>query len=365
MQLVQASFEIEVTADDAAQFAQLSGDWNPLHTDPQYAARTSYGRPILHGAFSAGLVSRMAGMYLPGTDCLLHNMRLRFVSPIIPPARLVVAGRQTHADGDFGRVEVEISDAVSGTRYVEAVYEHGHHTLTRQNAPALPIANGDAGGAVTLVTGANGELGSAVLRRLADRGQGLSRHAGDDVIVISDFSRIADKIGSRDIIDIVHCGWPHPDNAPLLELENLGSAIDHHIAAPLRDVVCLAQLLRERGTKDAMLVLVGSAAAESGRHAFRSPLYSVAKSTIPVMCRILALELATTGQRCAAVVYDVIDGGMNAAMSPATRIANADRTPNGVLPSPDDAAAQIVWLLQNRSAMISGATVSLTGGALP
>src|SRR5215211_86917 len=45
-------------------FANVSGDWNPLHTDPGHAARTAYRRPVLHGAFSAGLLSRLAGMYL-------------------------------------------------------------------------------------------------------------------------------------------------------------------------------------------------------------------------------------------------------------------------------------------------------------
>ena len=92
-----ASFRVDVTPADASAFAALSGDWNPLHTSPEHAARTAYRRPVLHGAFSAGIVSRMAGMHLPGADCLLHSMRLRFVAPIVPPASLVVSGRQVAA----------------------------------------------------------------------------------------------------------------------------------------------------------------------------------------------------------------------------------------------------------------------------
>src|SRR5262245_55761275 len=47
----------EVSAADVLEFARLSGDRNPLHTDPAYAASTNYGRPIVHGAFQVSLAS--------------------------------------------------------------------------------------------------------------------------------------------------------------------------------------------------------------------------------------------------------------------------------------------------------------------
>lgn len=102
-----AEFKVMVGQGSAKAFAELSGDWNPLHTDADYAATTTYGQPILHGAFSAGLVSRMAGMHLPGESCLLHGMRLRFVAPVVPPAKLVVRGVQVASN----RVEVTVDDA--------------------------------------------------------------------------------------------------------------------------------------------------------------------------------------------------------------------------------------------------------------
>ena len=36
--MISASFQVEVTYEDAIAFAKLSGDWNPLHTDPEHAA---------------------------------------------------------------------------------------------------------------------------------------------------------------------------------------------------------------------------------------------------------------------------------------------------------------------------------------
>ena len=365
-----ASFQVEVTPEQAVAFATLSGDWNPLHTSPEHAARTAYRRPILHGAFSAGLISRMAGMELPGADCLLHSMRLRFVAPIIPPATLLVSGKQVAESGGTGRVDVSISDVTTGTRYVDGVYEFSRHDVDASapaSASTKTVTAGAASGAATrepiLVTGATGGLGRAVLARLGGRALGVSRSPQLGMLT-AELEQIAAAV-TRPIAGIVHCAWPSPDNERLTALPNIESALEYNMAAPLRQVIALAQLLAERGTDNAMLLLVGSTAAMPGRHNYRMPLYSLSKAMIPELGRILATELATSNKRCASITYDVIDGGMNKRLSPSARLAHADRSPSGLLPITDEAAAQIEWVLDNASFLVSGATLTLTGAAAP
>ncbi len=360
----EASFTTDLTVEDCTRFAELSGDWNPLHSNPDHAARSTYGRQVLHGAFSAGLISRLAGMFLPGTDCLLYGMRLRFVAPILPPARVVIHGKLAMGTLASGRVDATLRDARTGGCYVEASYEFGQHRMgdpvaeeprqTRSQANDEPLV---------LITGANGGLGSALRRRLGARARPLARHraaGGFDVsidgAVISEDTRVA---------AIVHCGWPQPDNRRLLELEDPGGSIDYHVAAPLRDVQALAALLARFGGDRSSLVLIGSTFAQPGRHYYRMPLYSIAKSMIPTVVNVLALELAAHQRRCLGVVFDVIDGGMNKGITEAARVAAADRSPWGELASPDEAAEQIVWLLDNDSRLASGATITLSAGAVP
>ena len=117
--MIEYEFEVEVTAGDAVQFAEWSGDWNPLHTDENYAASSSYHRTILHGAYSAGLFSRMAGMHIPGRECLLHGIKLKFIAPIFPPTRLRVRGLLKNEYLEGGSVDVTITDCVSGALYVD------------------------------------------------------------------------------------------------------------------------------------------------------------------------------------------------------------------------------------------------------
>ncbi len=362
----EAVFEVEVRPEDAHAFAQISGDWNPLHTDAAYAAKSTFRQPILHGAFSAGLVSRMAGMYIPGTDCLLHSLQLKFLRPIVLPTHLTVRGTLIAEREANGVVEVTISETKSGLRAVSAGYEYGRHSVTTEKpAEALarpPQAHGEP---IVLVTGAAGGIGRALVTRLAGRATGFSSAR----IGLESPDRLLDSAdeaaAGRPISAIVHCGWPAPDNTRLSKLGDVPTAVRHHLSDPLSQSIALARLLTARGTANALLLFVGSTAAEPGRHNFRSPLYSLSKSLLPLLTKILAIELGSKGQRCATVVLDVVDAGMNEGMSPRARAAHEGRSPFGMIPSGDQVADQLVWMLENGGLLLSGATVTLSGGALP
>jgi acyl dehydratase/NAD(P)-dependent dehydrogenase (short-subunit alcohol dehydrogenase family) len=358
-------FEVDVTDEDAKEFAKISGDWNPLHTNSDYAAKTIYRRPILHGAYSSGLVSRMAGMHIPGRDCLLHGIKLKFISPIYLPARLKVRGKLLReADGD-GAVEVTISDIHTGVRYVDGSYEFGrHHYEEVIDNPSLVFPSESDG--LILVTGASGSLGRAVIECLGSAAIGVTRSRDTGALIVNDLMEIEQILGNKKIAAIVHCGWPSMDNQGLIGLGNdVDAAVEYNLAKPISDCIKLAQLLASNGVPDASLLLIGSTAAYPGRHNWRMPLYSLAKSLIPTLVKILAVELGSRKMRSIGVVFDVIDGGMNAGMRDAVRLGHADRLPSGELPSPKDAANQIAWVLGNTSSMISGALVDFSGAAIP
>ena len=362
----EAEFEVDVRPEDAQAFAKISGDWNPLHTDAAYAAKTPFRQTVLHGAFSAGLVSRMAGMYIPGTDCLLHSLQLKFLHPIIPPTRLTVRGTLVAEREGNGVVEVTISETKSGVRAVSAGYEYGRHSFIPERRDRLtPAPSGSDGEPIIFVTGASGGIGRALLARLGSRAIGFSSaHIGPKSP--GDLLAVADEAGGgRPIAAIVHCGWPTPDNTRLSKLGDVAAAVQHHVSDPLSQSIALARLLMARGAASALLLFVGSTASEPGRHNFRSPLYSLSKSLLPLLTRILAVELGSSGQRCAAVVLDVVDTGMSEGMSAHSRAAHQGRSPFGVVPSGDDVADQLAWVLENRGLLLSGATISLSGGALP
>ncbi len=67
---------------DITNFATLSGDFNPIHIDPEYAASTRFGRPIAHGMYLGALISGVLATDLPGPGAIYISQDLRFLKPV-------------------------------------------------------------------------------------------------------------------------------------------------------------------------------------------------------------------------------------------------------------------------------------------
>lgn len=77
----RAELRRTVTEADLVNFAGVSGDFNPLHTDITYAARTRFGQRVAHGMLLGAWVSAVLGMQLPGPGAILLSCSLRFLKP--------------------------------------------------------------------------------------------------------------------------------------------------------------------------------------------------------------------------------------------------------------------------------------------
>jgi acyl dehydratase len=80
-----------VTSPDQAFVYRLSGDRNPLHTDPSFAALGGFDQPILHGLCSYGFTGRALLHALCGSDpARFHHIEGRFAAPVMPGDALTV-----------------------------------------------------------------------------------------------------------------------------------------------------------------------------------------------------------------------------------------------------------------------------------
>lgn len=77
----RAELRRTVTEADLVNFAGVSGDFNPLHTDVVYAARTRFGQRVAHGMLLGAWVSAVLGTRLPGPGAILLSCSLRFLKP--------------------------------------------------------------------------------------------------------------------------------------------------------------------------------------------------------------------------------------------------------------------------------------------
>jgi len=71
-----------VTQGDIEQFAELVGDRNPVHVNPDFAKKTRFGRPIAHGMWGLSLVSAVLGTKLPGPGTIYLSQTVQFKAPV-------------------------------------------------------------------------------------------------------------------------------------------------------------------------------------------------------------------------------------------------------------------------------------------
>ncbi|MBI3634786.1 MAG: MaoC family dehydratase [Candidatus Rokubacteria bacterium] len=73
-----------VEMEDIAGFVDAVGDYNPIHSDAEFAAGTSFREPIAPGVYTAGLVSAVIGTKLPGPGAIYLSQSLKFIKPVKP-----------------------------------------------------------------------------------------------------------------------------------------------------------------------------------------------------------------------------------------------------------------------------------------
>lgn len=77
-----ASVEKTISDADVVQFAELSGDTNPVHLNEEYASSTAFKARIVHGMFNAALISAVLGTRMPGPGAIYIDQQLRFRAPV-------------------------------------------------------------------------------------------------------------------------------------------------------------------------------------------------------------------------------------------------------------------------------------------
>ncbi len=71
-----------VTMDDVKVFADLTGDFNPLHFDESFAAKTRFKRLIVQGGLTTGLLHALVAMDMPGPGTVFLSQNWNFTAPV-------------------------------------------------------------------------------------------------------------------------------------------------------------------------------------------------------------------------------------------------------------------------------------------
>ena len=109
----------QVEARDIEAFAAVSGDNNPVHLDEAYARSTTFGERIAHGMLSAGYISAVFGMEMPGPGVIYISQTLNFRGPVKIGDRVVAKVRVMELYPAKRRARFECVCSVDGKPVLE------------------------------------------------------------------------------------------------------------------------------------------------------------------------------------------------------------------------------------------------------
>src|SRR5262245_65171869 len=78
----RATRSLTLTAAHVRAFAEMSGDYNPLHYDEAFAARTRFGRLVVQGGLTTGLLHALVAMDMPGPGTVFLSQNWKFTAPV-------------------------------------------------------------------------------------------------------------------------------------------------------------------------------------------------------------------------------------------------------------------------------------------
>lgn len=73
--------EYTISYEDVVKFSEVSGDFNPVHHDPEYASTTIFKKQIAHGLISLAKFSGLFGMQMPGLGAVYYQQSVKFLAP--------------------------------------------------------------------------------------------------------------------------------------------------------------------------------------------------------------------------------------------------------------------------------------------
>jgi 3-oxoacyl-[acyl-carrier protein] reductase len=369
----------EIIADEVDTFARLSGDWNPLHMEDEFARRQGFAGRVVHGMLINAFISRVLGMDLPGPGVLWLSQSTRFLQPLYIGSRIEVTITVKHKSESTRSLVLEtmVRDSEGGT----ALMGEAKVMVLGQVQP-VPWSE-----MVVLVTGSSRGIGAATALAFGskqarvvvnyhtrrDRAEevvaAIGAAGGRAIAVQGDVSTtegeeaVAETALQRfgTVHVLVNNASPRIEGKPLAE--TVWDDIERYLRAYVQAAFQLSQRLvpgmKKQGYGRIVNIL---SSAVFGTPPPNMAAYVTAKSALWGLSKAMAIELASYGITVnmvspAAVLTEQWEGAAES-----RRRAMALRNPMHELASPGDVANAVLYLASDQGRSTTGHNLLLTGG---
>lgn len=371
-----------VTESDLRRFVELTGDNNRLHVDSEFAALTSFKKPVAHGMLGASFISTVIGTKLPGDGALWFSQNLEFRLPVRVGDRLTVRVQVLKKNLRMSVVELQ-TDIFNQHRQKVTT---GVAKVKVIETEAIPSEQPRLERKIALVIGGSGGIGAAICRTLAQdnfdvavhyftnqaQAQNLADEIGAtgrrsialaaDISVAGDVLDLVEQVTRRlgSVSVLVNCATARI--VPVKFDDLCWDDIHNQIAVAIRGAYNLAKSVVPKMEQAGYgkLIHITSQAVETPSPEWLP--YITAKSALVGFSRALAMELAPKGIRVNLVSPSMTETEQIADIPEKVKLLTAARTPLRRLARPEDIAGAVAFLASTRSDFLTGETIRVNGG---
>jgi 3-oxoacyl-[acyl-carrier protein] reductase len=382
-----------IAEKDIDAFAEVSGDFSPLHMDKAYACATEFGNRVVHGAFLASLFSNLIGMQIPGRPALYLGQELVFRRPVllgdtvIASAKVISKSEATQTIVLATEVRTTSDDkvVVSGTAKVKVRGSKSLPAVPKESVQEVAPHTDDR--RVAIVTGSSRGIGAEIAKTLARNNVNVVvnyfRNNVDAMKVVEEIEAskgravavqadVRDEHQVRLLVDstirhfgkldcLVNCAVGE------LELRSMSdlawTRFQDHLDYQVKAVFLLCQLAYPylKASDNASIVNIVSQVTD-GAPPSNMADYVAAKYALKGLSKSMASEWACDGIRVNTVSPGLVQTDLTQHFNDRVFKMEASRTPLKRLALPADVANAVVYLLGNQASFITGFDISITGG---
>ncbi|HEU4994155.1 MAG TPA: MaoC family dehydratase [Gemmatimonadaceae bacterium] len=107
----KAARSLTLTAEHVKKYSEITGDRNPLHFDPAFAAATKFGRLVVQGGLTTGLLHALVAQDMPGPGTVFLSQNWKFTAPVYIDDTITAEAEvlSVHASKPVSQLRIRVS----------------------------------------------------------------------------------------------------------------------------------------------------------------------------------------------------------------------------------------------------------------